>query len=58
MQIRADRLGLCSGCAGDYEDPDWTAWDQESEQDDEEDSGASQPPSPKGSLEQRDIPRG
>ena len=22
-------LRLCSGCAGDYEDPDWTAWDQD-----------------------------
>ena len=26
----ADRL--CSGCAGDYEDPDWTAWEQEEEE--------------------------
>jgi len=25
----------CSGCAGDYEDPDWTAWEPEAEEDEE-----------------------
>jgi len=24
-------VGVCSGCAGDYEDPDWTAWEGEEE---------------------------
>jgi hypothetical protein len=22
-------LRFCSGCAGDYEDPNWTAWDED-----------------------------
>jgi hypothetical protein len=26
----------CSGCAGDYEDPDRTAWEEETEEDEEE----------------------
>jgi hypothetical protein len=26
-------LTACSACAGDYEDPDWTAWTPETEED-------------------------
>jgi hypothetical protein len=25
-------VGMCIGCAGDYEDPDWTAWDEENDE--------------------------
>jgi len=24
-------VGVCSGCAGDYKDPDWKAWEGEEE---------------------------
>jgi hypothetical protein len=36
-----ERLRACSGCAGDYEDPDRTAWTEEgAEETEEEDPGA------------------
>jgi hypothetical protein len=28
-RLRIERLRACSGCAGDYEDPDRTAWTEE-----------------------------
>ncbi len=32
--------GACSGCAGDYEDPDRSAWEPEPEEDEEDTAGA------------------
>ena len=32
VEIEEDGLGACSGCAGDYEDPDRTAWEDEEEE--------------------------
>jgi hypothetical protein len=29
-------MRACSGCAGDYEDPDRAAWEEETEEDEEE----------------------
>lgn len=29
-------VGACSGCAGDYEDPDRTAWEPHEDEDDED----------------------
>lgn len=39
---RLERLRACSGCAGDYEDPDRTAWTEEAaeEEDAEAEPGA------------------
>jgi len=33
------KLSACSACAGDYEDPDRTAWPEEDEPDPEEPAG-------------------
>jgi hypothetical protein len=35
VEKRENALCFCSGCAGDYEDPDWTAWEEDSEEADE-----------------------
>ena len=29
VENRHVAFSLCSGCSGNYEDPDWTAWDQD-----------------------------
>lgn len=29
-------VGACSGCAGDYEDPDRTAWEPDEDEDDKD----------------------
>jgi hypothetical protein len=34
-QMRMSALRACSGCSGDYEDPDATTWTEESDEDDE-----------------------
>ena len=33
-------MGACSACAGDYEDPDRTAWESENKDEAEDDSAA------------------
>jgi hypothetical protein len=43
-QTRPEELRACSGCAGDYEDPDRTA---SSEDDEEEADGAAEAPDKK-----------
>ena len=39
VEKQENAAGCCSGCAGDYEDPDWTAWEADVEED-EKVSGA------------------
>lgn len=39
VEIEEKVLEACSGCAGDYEDPDRTAWEGESEEEDAEEAG-------------------
>ena len=34
VENQQNPLELCSGCAGDYEDPDWTAWEEDSDEED------------------------
>ena len=34
VEKQENTAGCCSGCAGDYEDPDWTAWEPEPEEED------------------------
>ena len=36
MEKQENPAGLCSGCAGDYEDPDSTAWEEDSEEEEPE----------------------
>ncbi len=31
VEKQENGVGACSGCAGDYEDPDWSAWEEELE---------------------------
>ena len=31
VEKQENGVGACSGCAGDYEDPDWSAWEEEVE---------------------------
>lgn len=33
VEKQENAADCCSGCAGDYEDPDWTAWEPEPEED-------------------------
>jgi hypothetical protein len=42
MRARPEPLGACSACAGDYEDPDRTAWREEDEEDEEKAGGAAE----------------
>jgi hypothetical protein len=35
VEIEGSAVGACSGCAGDYEDPDRTAWEDEEEEGEE-----------------------
>lgn len=35
VEKQHESLRLCSGCAGDYEEPDWTAWDDDPTEDQE-----------------------
>jgi hypothetical protein len=32
VEKRENALYFCSGCAGDYEDPDWSAWEEDIEE--------------------------
>ena len=36
-------MGACSGCAGNYEDPDRTAWEPEAEEDEGDGAGVELP---------------
>ena len=40
-ELRPQTVGMCSACAGDYEDPDRTAWDADEEGDEDGDRAAS-----------------
>ena len=44
VEKQENAAGCCSGCAGDYEDPDWTAWEADLEADEElgEDGGGAE----------------
>jgi len=35
VEKQENRVHACSGCAGDYEDPDFTAWDPDDPEDEE-----------------------
>lgn len=44
VEKQENAAGCCSGCAGDYEDPDWTGWEADPEEDEEvsEDEGVAE----------------
>lgn len=39
MEKQENRVGACSGCAGDHEDPDFSAWEPDVEEDEEVNRG-------------------
>jgi hypothetical protein len=39
VEIEENVVVACSGCAGDYEDPDRTAWEGEFEEEEAEEAG-------------------
>lgn len=39
VEKKENAQGLCSGCAGDYEDPDWSAWEEEEVEETEKEVG-------------------
>jgi hypothetical protein len=45
---RAPQREACSACAGDYEDPDRTAWNADEDEEAEEQASAEQVPVSKG----------
>jgi hypothetical protein len=52
VEKQENAAGLCSGCAGDYEDPDLTAWEDDSREDEDHEhveDGAT-PSKPSGKL--------
>jgi len=39
VEKKENSAGCCSGCGGDYEDPDWTAWEADLAEDEEVEEG-------------------
>jgi hypothetical protein len=39
VEKQENPAGCCSGCAGDYEDPDWSAWERDPDEGDEDTEG-------------------
>jgi hypothetical protein len=55
-RAKAQSLRACSGCGGDYEDPDWTAWEEDPE--DEEGESDESPVQEKAVVEAEEGPDG
>lgn len=43
---REPEMRACSACAGDYEDPDWTAWTADPDEDGDEEAQSGEFPVP------------
>jgi hypothetical protein len=41
VENQENAVSCCSGCAGDYEDPDWTAWELDVEEEEEDTDSAT-----------------
>jgi hypothetical protein len=44
VEKQENGMGLCSGCAGDYEDPDWSAWEEDAEEEEGDSEGIAEGP--------------
>lgn len=52
VEKQENPMGCCSGCAGDYEDPDWSAWEADVNDEEGDTSGEDGPVSQEGRVRQ------